>query len=314
MRLAITGVGLAAAGIDLEQLKKNVVNRTIIQSLPEKTETAELNNYFSPRKLRRVDHFTRMTMLAACRAMQDHADISQDDFKTQLPIPDDMGIIIGSGYGPSETVFDFLDSIIEHGAECASPLSFSHSVHNIPAATISLFLNYQCPCTTICQTYAPLTTALNNAACWITEGRSKNILLGLVDEKTPLLEHNTKRMLDKKASNTDIPLGEGACFFMLSDASESESAKYGSLEFKTIRQNDLADMCKDSAIFAPKRTIARLKKINVSAEASLSADMPTAAAIELAAAVLYNHENRPSVCIEQAGKKFTHICFHNNRR
>ena len=314
MRLSITGLGLAAAGIDLEQLKNNIVSSTRPQPSPEKAETAELNNYFTPRKLRRVDHFTRMTMLAACRAMQDHAGMNQDDFKTQLPIPDDMGIIIGSGYGPSETVFHFLDSIIEHGAECASPLSFSHSVHNIPAATISLFLNYQCPCTTVCQTYAPLTTALNNAACWIYEGRAKNILLGLVDEKTSLLEYNTKRMLAKKEPITEIPLGEGACFFMLSDTSESESAKYGSLEFKTIQQNDLAAMCKGSAVFSPKRTIGRLKEINVSAESSLNADMPTAAAIELAAAVLYNRENRPSVCIEQAGRKFTHICFHNNRR
>ncbi len=173
MRLALTGIGLAVADLDIIQLKESSLTGKTYQPQNGKTDTADLNNYFPPRKLRRVDHFTRMTMLAACRALHDHTGTIQEDPKTPLPQPEEMGIILSTGYGPSETIFDFLDSIIDHGPSCASPLAFSHSVHNIPAATLSLFLSSESPYTTLCQTHAPLVSALNTAACWINEKRVK---------------------------------------------------------------------------------------------------------------------------------------------
>ncbi|CCO23418.1 beta-ketoacyl synthase chain length factor [Maridesulfovibrio hydrothermalis] len=306
MRLALSGIGIAAADIDSRSLSEAGRAGTTSLCTGKKTDTTELNDFFPPRKLRRVDHFTRMTLLAACRALHDAAGTDRKAPKTPLPLPEKMGIIISSGYGPSQTIFEFLDSIIDHGAACASPLAFSHSVHNIPAATLSIFLGTGCPYTTICQTFSPLITALNNAAIWIAEGRVKTVLLGLVDEKTPLLEDNTKRILQNKHPNSKaalLPVGEGAVFFVLSDTDNAQPTKYGSLVFDVIPSGKLAEQVGSTTLFTPARTLKRANALGINASSATNADMP-AAGLELALAALHASENGHSCCAEQAGDNF----------
>ena len=265
-------------------------------------DTSDLNSYFAPRRLRRVDHFTRMTMLAGCRALHEAAATVQEDLKTPLPLPEDMGIVISTGYGPSQTIFEFLDSIIDHGAGCASPLAFSHSVHNIPAATMSLFLDNPKPYTTLCQLHGPLLAGLQTAGCWLNEGRVQKVLLGLVDEKTTLLENNTRRLLEKKGVAGDqIPVGEGACFFLLGPASGTGNAQYGTLEFETLSAQELRETELPGQTYAPVRSLRRLEKLGITATATQQADMVCAAGPELAAAV---KTAGTSCCIEQAGNNF----------
>ncbi|WP_320173247.1 beta-ketoacyl synthase chain length factor [Maridesulfovibrio sp.] len=274
-------------------------------ALPEgadTVDTSDLNSYFAPRRLRRVDHFTRMTMLAGCRALHDAAGTVQEDLKTPLPLPEDMGIVISTGYGPSQTIFEFLDSIIDHGAGCASPLAFSHSVHNIPAATMSLFLNNPKPYTTICQLHGPLLAALQTAGCWLNEGRAKKILLGVVDEKTALLKTNTRRLLERKGVTGDlIPLGEGACFFLLGPAAEIENAQYGALEFETLSAQELQQAKLPEHNFCAARSLSRLTELGITASAAQQTDMVCAAGPALVAAAKHSSDSR---CIEQAGKNF----------
>ncbi len=62
----------------------------------------------------------------------------------------------------------------------------------------------------------------------------------MVDEKTALLETNTRRLLESKGIADDlIPLSEGACFFLLGPADEVKDAQYGALEFKTLSAQEL---------------------------------------------------------------------------
>lgn len=164
-------------------------------------DTTELTKYVPPRKLRRIDHFTRMTLLAAYRAL--------DDAKALEQLPERIGIILTTGYGPSQTTFDFLDSIIEDGAPLASPLAFSHSVHNIPAGVLSLLLGSPCPQTTICQLHNPVIQGLYTANIWLKEKRVDSVLFGAVDEITPLLEENLDRLCHSARPD------EGAAFFLL---------------------------------------------------------------------------------------------------
>lgn len=279
---------------------------TVLAEDGKTVDTSDLNSYFAPRRLRRVDHFTRMTMLAGCRALHDATGTKQENLKTPLPLPEDMGIVISTGYGPSQIIFEFLDSIIDHGASCASPLAFSHSVHNIPAATMSVFLNNPKPCTTLCQLHAPLFSGLQTASCWLAEGRVKKVLLGVTDEKTPLLESNTRRLLKKKGHTEKIlPVDEGASFFLLGPAADSSTepgaAKYGTLEFTTLSAQELQKTKSAKKYFAPARSLNRLTKLGISATASRNADMPCAAGPELAAAAGLKESN---YCIEQAGKNF----------
>lgn len=168
----------------------------------EQCDTKDLASFVPARRLRRIDHFTRMTLLAA------HLALAEADGLETLPTR--LGIILTTGYGPSQTTFDFLDSIIEDGAPLASPLAFSHSVHNIPAGVLSLLLGTPCPQTTICQLTAPVMTGLHTAAIWLAEGRVDSVLFGAVDEVTMLLKENTARL-----TKNDRHPGEGAAFFLL---------------------------------------------------------------------------------------------------
>ncbi|WP_147821957.1 beta-ketoacyl synthase chain length factor [Salidesulfovibrio onnuriiensis] len=200
----ISGIGLAAPFGGLDELRNALGQKTSPAiSEPYKVDTGELKNHVPPRKLRRVDHFTSMTLLAAYRALAD-AGYGQ-------AAPKNPAIVLCSGFGPAETTFDFLDSILDFGAGCASPLAFSHSVHNIPAAMLAMFLNTPCPCTAICQPYRPVTTALLTARAWLEEGRAETVLVGAVDESTPLLEHVSGQLGRPR-------IGEGAAFFVLNKA------------------------------------------------------------------------------------------------
>ncbi len=297
MKLAVNGIGLTLAGLEVDQLREAALNGTNTAPKTEKADSSDLNNYFAPRRLRRVDHFTRMTMLAACRALLDE---SGQGYENTPALPEDTGIVVSTGYGPSQTIFDFLDSIIEFGPGCASPLSFSHSVHNIPAATLSLFMGKQCPCTTLCQTRGPLIAGLNTAACWINEGRVNKVLLGAVDERTPILDYNTTRLLEEKNSCQYIPLTEGACFFLLSKP--ESTSRYGTIEFETLSAGETAKYVQQNTVVAPARSVDRISSLGINARSVCSADMPAVASVEMAALLAAGKKN--ACCIELSGDSF----------
>lgn len=211
MRLSLQGLGVVLPSGGLSELQTAIGNNAP-QPRPLECDTTDLSQFIPPRRLRRIDHFTRMTLLAAYRALEDASQLD--------PLPENLGIIICTGYGPSKTTFDFLDSMIDDGAELASPLAFSHSVHNIPAGVLSMILGSPCPQTTLCQLHAPITAGLRTAALWLADGTVDNVLLGATDEATPLLRDLTVRMAH---ANNRVPqeIGEGSTFFLLNEQKSS---------------------------------------------------------------------------------------------
>ncbi len=216
MRMALEGMGVAApCGNSLDALTQAALSTLSGEPklLPESgTDTDALKNYLPVRSLRRVDHFTRMTLLAAYEAVKD-ARLSPADMQ-------DAGIVLATGYGPARLTFDFLDSIIDYGPKMASPLAFSHSVHNIPAATVALKMHINGPCFTVSQFETSVAAAVLTARTWMAEGRVKRVLVGAVDESTELLKEMTPRIAEGVSPDLSggrrSPLpGEGAVFFCL---------------------------------------------------------------------------------------------------
>ncbi len=236
--VAVEGLGCAGSfGTDPASLAAGLASPLVSVEeggLAAKTDTSSLNNFLPARTLRQTDHFTRMALLAALRALQD-AGVSPDAPGT--------GIVLASGYGPAAPTFQFLDSLIEHGEAMASPLAFSHSVHNIPAASIALKLGIAGPCATICQMESSVASAFTAAFSWLAEGRVERVLFGAADEHTPLLARVSRRLaaagtdgdpsgppgtahsgVEKSAAGQSwndfarrhLPIGEGAAFFCLS--------------------------------------------------------------------------------------------------
>ncbi len=203
-----------------------------------KTDTTGLTRFFPARSLRQIDHFTRMALLCACQTLENAGYIMEGEGKL---LPPELGIILVSGYGPAAPTFQFLDSIMEYGEQMASPLAFSHSVHNIPVASLAIKLGITGPCLTITQLESPVTAGLLATSAWLSEGRVQQVLLGAVDEHTPMLEAISTRFIREENTprplRRQFPLGEGAAFFLLSK--DSSKARHGYIADITYAQNNL---------------------------------------------------------------------------
>lgn len=239
IRMAIEGMGIVSAagnGQDaLTQAALGVLGGVPGLSCACKADTGELTRFVQGKALRRVDHFTRMTLLATHLALED-AGLVRDDL-------DHTGIVLATGYGPVKQTFDFLDSIIDFGPEMASPQAFAHSVHNIPAATVALLTGLRSPCFTICQLDTAVAAAAITACAWLGEGRVQRVLLGAVDEHTDLLEENALRIARDippglSGGRRNTPPGDGAVFFSLH--ADPSRARHGFFE--------AASVCRDACI------------------------------------------------------------------
>ena len=136
----------------------------------------------------------------------------------------ELGIIIASGYGASQSTFDFLDSMIADDGACPSPTVFANSVHSSAASNLSILLGIRGPCVTVSQFGLSPVSGLLTAREWLRSGRVKAVLFGAVDELCPVLAYSYDcffpeqcmgpiRPLDL-ACQTAVP-GEGAAFLVL---------------------------------------------------------------------------------------------------
>ncbi len=223
--LAVAGLGFAGtAGIGTSAL----LHTTAVPHASVKTDCSALGKRLAPKDLRRLDHFSRLTLLAALEALEEAGPFDGDD----------TGIILTSGYGTAGPTFDFQDSLLEYGPEAASPLSFSCSVHNIPAAILSMKALLRGPCCTLTQRDAPFSAGLALAALWLREGRAGRVLLGAVEETTPLLERVTHRLVEERGTKAGpraaLPTGEAALFFCLT--LDRNAARHGFMETVSARE------------------------------------------------------------------------------
>lgn len=239
MRMAIEGLGVAGSfGNSLDALA--LAAHSLLAGQPfavnRQADTESLKAYMPARALRRVDHFTRMTLLAAFSALAD-AGLTSADLA-------DTGIVLATGYGPARLTFDFLDSLIDYGPEMASPLAFSHSVHNIPAATVALTLKVTGPCTTVSQFETSVGAALTSASAWLTEGRVSRVLVGAADEFTDYLEVAAAAVANELPSpgsggRRGLMLGDGAVFLLLhGDAKRARHGFISDIVFSGVAQAD----------------------------------------------------------------------------
>ncbi len=235
MRMAIQGVGITGAfGSGVDAL------RTALQSgeiQPENVSADSgyrapidaLSEFVPKRALRRIDHFSRMTLLGAYQAIKD-ANLEAVDRSR-------MGIVIATGYGTLQTTFKFLDSYLDFGYACSSPTHFSNSVHNAAAAHVSMQMEATAPSLTVTQFEMSVPSALLSAQQWLAEGRVDQVLFGAVDESCEVLHYCHQQFFGAGEQEPLQPFafteqsavaGEGAAFLVLTAA--SDSAAYGHID------------------------------------------------------------------------------------
>lgn len=218
MTMTVQGLaclGSFGAGID-DLLRGNTLPARCEDGRAADADLSALPLRVPAKSLRQMDRFTRMAFLCMLQAAED-AGVNPDG---EWP---DTGIILVTGYGPATPTFGFLDSLLQYGEHMASPLAFSHSVHNIPAASLAMRRNLVGPCLTLCQLDNPVAGGLLAARQWLAEGRVTRVFFGAVDEHTPFLASVTRRIAAQRATTpanreglrAALPPSEGAAFFCL---------------------------------------------------------------------------------------------------
>ncbi len=208
-----------------------------------------LKEFISPKKLRRVNKYSKIATLAAHLAMQDAG------FNTP-PYDLNMAVIVASGYGASTTTFKFLDDVIQEGDEFASPTQFSNSVHSSAASHITILLQIQGPCLTVTQFEMSPVAALLNAQAWLREKRVDAVLLGSVDEINPVLLYYYQNLWKTQIPKAIEPLnfqkqtaipGEGAAFMLLT-RDQGRPPKYGYINDISWQNTSAFNLPKDDTV------------------------------------------------------------------
>lgn len=171
-------------------------------------------DWLDPRQLRRMSRVIKMGITAAFMALR----------QARTEVPD--AIITGTAYGCLEDTGAFLNKLVENREEALNPTPFIQSTHNTIGSHIAMLLQ----CQGYNQTYAhgafSFESALIDAMMRLADHPSEKILIGGVDEITPVSHEIQNRFgfFRKKLAST-INLfkqprkgtvnGEGAAFFLV---------------------------------------------------------------------------------------------------
>ena len=124
------------------------------------------------RDLRRADAFIQMAVVSGFAAI---ARLPADKWQ-----PEEVGVFIGTAFGPLETNFESLGSLIDDGEGHISPTLFSHSVYNAAAGYVARLLDIRGPAMTITNYGWPFLIAMEEARLAVASGRiGRAVVIGV---------------------------------------------------------------------------------------------------------------------------------------
>lgn len=192
----------------LQDIKAGPDDATTLPSLM--ADLAPLKDYFKPMKLRRVDRFSQLALLAATECLGETAPMADQD----------TALLLASGYGAAKATFGFLDTSRE---TMPSPTHFANSVHNSATSTIAIFHQLKGPCCSVSQFEMSFASAMASARAWLLSGRMKSVMVIAADEYCEVNWNSRLRFFGTPEGDlapfdftrhTAIP-GEGAACFLL---------------------------------------------------------------------------------------------------
>ncbi len=141
--------------------------------------------------------------LAACGLALQNANLSG-------PLGEKFGLCIGTQFGAVQTMAGFESKLAEAGAKTVSPLLFSHSGFNAPAAMVSIEWGIQGHHAPFCGARAGLDT-VEAARDVLLLGQAERMLCGAVEANSPARELSGEE-----------EQGEGAIFLVLERGGNGE--------------------------------------------------------------------------------------------
>jgi 3-oxoacyl-[acyl-carrier-protein] synthase II len=185
-RIVITGMGcISPLGNDPDTLWKNTregksgVNRiTRYDTTDFKSKiAAEVLDFdsaalFGSREVRRMDRFSQFAVAAAQQAVQNAAITIDDANRARI------GVIIGTGIGGLNTIYEQMQVFMERGPSRVSPFLVPMMLPDTAASMVAIYLGVQGPNLAVTSACASGTNALGEAAEVIRRGQADMILAG----------------------------------------------------------------------------------------------------------------------------------------
>lgn len=163
------------------------------------------------RELRRADDFIRLAVVGGYNAL------------AAAPIrelaPEARGVFIGTAFGPLETNFQSLGSLINDGEGQISPTLFSHSVYNAAAGYTARLLDCRGPALTVTDYGWPFLLALAEARLAVAHGRVERALVLGVEVYSELLADAYRRSF----AGREAPWHKGVVAWVLDRAAAGGS-------------------------------------------------------------------------------------------
>jgi len=243
--IVVTGIGIIGSlGNTREEFWKNYLEgRSGIKKIEEfpPLETAvdfggeirdfRPKDFLSPLIYRKMGRSSRLSVVAGLEALKD-SGLSIDDANR-----DRIGVIVGTGYGNSGLTDEYFVSFMEGGPTGANPILFADTVPNTAGSHISLHHRLRGPITTFCQNLISAELAVDYACGLLRTGQAEAMLVGGVDELSPIVLHafSVTRALNPAPEpiiGKGMILGEGAGVLVLErreDALARKAPVYGEI-------------------------------------------------------------------------------------
>lgn len=166
---------------------------------------------------RRLGHFAKLTYQSIHLAIIDSG--------VEFPDLNRVGMLVGSGIGPSSTNHAYMKKLSQFGAKGASPILFSNSLYNTATSFNSLSRKIHGPCTTVSNFELSTSLCFKTAELWLEKDIVDYVIVSIADEvynHLPVgmcLDKNSPENIFNPLDNTTKVPGEGVASFLLSKSS-----------------------------------------------------------------------------------------------
>jgi 3-oxoacyl-(acyl-carrier-protein) synthase len=151
------------------------------------TPIASLARWVPAAEARRMGPPSRLAVAATRMAL------AESGLSPALLAGPGTAVVMSTAFGPTSWSEALLRQILLDSPESASPYLFTESVANAPAAQIAIACGARGANVTLCQREAGPLLAVARGAAEVAAGRAERVLVGAVDELSPLLH----AMLDR---------------------------------------------------------------------------------------------------------------------
>lgn len=247
-RIAITGVGVVApCATGVEAFRALLASGSGAGAAIDRFDTTtfrahraallrdfKAKDFIPMMKLRRMNNLSRMGLAAAKLA---NGDAGLDAAGLARP---DVGVALGTAFGPVQTSVEYLREYIEKGAALAPPQLFAESVANAPGSHIAIEHGFEGFNVTFTQRESSAMTALMFGCGQLLKDAAKAAVCGGVDEMNEVLFSVLDRIgalarsgdgLDEAgrpfdARRNGMLVGEGAAMLVLERPDALRAAPY----------------------------------------------------------------------------------------